>query len=171
MNKAPVVNLNDVDKVTIGNGANFAANVARLGPLLGMKDLGCSLVELEPGQKGWPYHLHYGIEELFVVIEGEGSLRYNDEMSPIRSGDVIFAPTGDGTAHQIINSSDAPLRYLALSTMVSPEVCYYPDSGKYGSYSFSDPENVKAFMAHEADAREYYDGEWGEDDEYRPDNT
>ena len=47
---------------------------------------------------GWPFHLHYGQEELFVVLAGEGTLRYDDSETPIRTGDVIFAPTGDGSA-------------------------------------------------------------------------
>ena len=44
---------------------------------------------------------------------------------------VVFTPTGPGTAHQIINTSDAPLTYLALSTKRSPDACYYPDSDKW----------------------------------------
>ena len=38
---------------------------------------------------------------------------------------------GPETAHQIINTGDVELRYLAVSTQESPEVCMYPDSGKY----------------------------------------
>ncbi len=34
--------------------------------------------------------------------------------------------------HQLVNRSPAPLRFLALSTMIEPEVAVYPDSGKIG---------------------------------------
>ena len=34
------------------------------------------------------------------------------------------------TAHQIVNTGTAELKYLAVSTMEGPEVCEYPDAGK-----------------------------------------
>jgi uncharacterized cupin superfamily protein len=58
-------------------------------------------------------------------------LRVAGEMLPIRSGDVIFIPPGPEYPHQIINTSDAPLKYLSIGTRETPEVCQYPDSGKY----------------------------------------
>lgn len=36
------------------------------------------------------------------------------------------------TAHQIVNTSTAELKYLAVSTRLSPEIAEYPDSGKVG---------------------------------------
>ncbi len=45
---------------------------------------------------------------------------------------MIACPAGGPeTAHQIINIGDAELRYLAISTMRSPELVEYPDSGKF----------------------------------------
>ena len=159
MSRLPIANLDSLEKEPIGDGAVFKANIARLTPMLGMKDLGCTLVELEPGQKAWPFHLHYGIEELFVVIEGQGSIRYGDQTHAIRTGDVISTPTGENTAHQIVNSSDQMLRYLAVSTQKYPETCYYPDSGKYGSFSIKDKQPETVFIAHESHAVAYLDGE------------
>ncbi|WP_444994864.1 cupin domain-containing protein [Aliikangiella sp. IMCC44359] len=157
--KLRIENINTIEKNPVGNHKNFSANVGRFGQLFNMKDMSCSVVELKPGNKAWPYHLHYGLEELFIILQGEGSIRYDDEMHPIKSGDVIFTPPGEGTAHQIINTSKSDLQYLALSTMKSPEVCYYPDSGKYGSYVFNSDSPVKTFIAHESNAAEYFEGE------------
>jgi uncharacterized cupin superfamily protein len=127
-----------------------------------MKGLGCNVIDLEAGNKAWPYHLHYGHEELFVVIKGSGSIRFDGELHPIKTGDVIYTPPGDGTAHQIINTSNESLQYLALSTKQSPETCFYPDSGKYGSY-FSKGESTDgergAFIAHESSQMNYFEGE------------
>jgi uncharacterized cupin superfamily protein len=53
------------------------------------------------------------------------------QMLPVRAGDVIFIPPGPDYPHQLINSSDAPRKYLSVSTRDSPEICVYPDSGKY----------------------------------------
>jgi uncharacterized cupin superfamily protein len=54
-------------------------------------------------------------------------------MLPITSGDVIFIPPGPAYPHQIINTSDAPLTYLSISTRETPELVEYPDSGKYAA--------------------------------------
>jgi uncharacterized cupin superfamily protein len=96
--------------------------------MLGTEKLGCSLVVVPPGKKAWPYHRQHANEELFVILAGEGTLRHEGERHPIRAGDVISSRTG--TAHQIINTSAAELRYLAISTMHHPEIAEYPDSGK-----------------------------------------
>ena len=132
--KAPIINLADLPLEAYGKGGHFAAMLGRAGAALGTRQIGCTVVVLEPGKRAWPYHLHYAEEELFVVLEGEGTLRYDDEEFPIRSGDIVLTPPGPGTAHQIINTSETKLRYLALSGKRRPEVCYYPDSGKYGAY-------------------------------------
>lgn len=157
--KLPIVHLGKVEKTEFGHGDDFGAHLCRVGELLGMKNMGCTLVELEPGKRAWPYHLHYGMEEMFIILEGNGSIRYDGEQHEIKTGDIIYTPTGDGTAHQIINTSDAGLRYLALSSIQSPEMCYYPDSGKYGCYSFDSEDGRKAFIAHESSMKEYWDGE------------
>ncbi|HEY2624204.1 MAG TPA: cupin, partial [Dyella sp.] len=41
-------------------------------------------------------------------------------------------PGGPEHAHQIINTGTVELRYLAVSTKQTPEICEYPDTGKYG---------------------------------------
>lgn len=43
-------------------------------------------------------------------------------MLPVRAGDVIFIPAGPEYPHQIINTSEAPLKYLSISTMEAPEI-------------------------------------------------
>jgi uncharacterized cupin superfamily protein len=69
---------------------------------------------------------------MFIVVEGRGESRIGAQRFPVRQGDVIACPAGgQETAHQIINTSDAELRYLAISTKLSPEVAEFPDSGKF----------------------------------------
>ena len=155
--KPPIVNVDDLDLEEHGQGDEFQALLGPLRDKLGMKQIGCTVVELDPGKRAWPYHLHYGQEELFVILEGEGSIRYDGEQHRIRAGDVIFTPTGPGTAHQIVNTSDARLRYLALSSTAVPEVCYYPDSDKFGSYFGEQAGDT--FIGRGADAAGYWDGE------------
>jgi uncharacterized cupin superfamily protein len=120
----PIANLGDVPLESRGNGQGFMADVGQIGPLIGAQKLGCSLVVVPPGKKAWPYHLQHANEEMFVILEGCGTLRHDGERYPIRAGDVIASPTGQ--PHQILNTSDAELRYLAISTMIEPDIAEYP---------------------------------------------
>jgi uncharacterized cupin superfamily protein len=97
--------------------------------------LGAGFDILAPGMRVCPYHYHLAQEEMFIVIEGEGTLRVAGQMLPIRAGDVIFIPPGPEYPHQIINTSDVPMKYLSISTQERPELCYYPDSDKLNAYA------------------------------------
>ncbi len=155
----PKIHIDSVERMTIGNGEKFAASFGSIGAQLGIAKMGCTVVELDPGKRAWPHHLHYGQEELFIVLEGEGTLRYDDGEYDIRQGEIFFAGTGPGTAHQIVNTSNSKLKYLAFSSMDNPEVCYYPYSKKYGAYSWRSDDKGVRFLAHEDSAINYFDGE------------
>ena len=130
-----VVNVDDVALERFEQGGRFASDGARLGPLVGAKDLGYSYDVVPPGKCACPFHSHRAEEEMFFVVRGEGTLRYGGDTRKIRAGDVICCPTGGPeTAHQIVNDSDAPLSYLSVSTRMPAEVCEYPDSGKVGAF-------------------------------------
>ena len=50
----------------------------------------------------------------------------------MRAGDICSAVAGDAsTAHQLINTGTVALRYFAISTRNDPDICEYPDSGKF----------------------------------------
>ncbi len=109
----------------------YDTNCARLGRGTAARGLGMSIDIVAPGMRGCPYHLHHAQEEAFVILEGHGTLRVAGEMLALKAGDVAFLPAGPDYPHQIINTSDAPLKYLSISTMTRPEIVEYPDSGKY----------------------------------------
>ena len=68
---------------------------------------------------------------MFFILEGEGELRFGDKHYPLRPNDIIACPPGGPeVAHQIVNTGQTTMRYLALSTRCDIEVCEYPDSGK-----------------------------------------
>jgi len=101
--------------------------------------LGCSLYELPPGEKSWPFHYHTGNEEAMYVLSGTGRLRTDAGTDPVESGDYVVFPVGEAGGHRVVNDGDDTLRYLALSTMNDPDVTVYPDSGKIGVYAGSPP--------------------------------
>ena len=97
--------------------------------------LGAGFDILAPGKIGCPYHYHLAQEEMFVILEGEGTLRVAGERVPVRAGDVIVIPPGPEYPHQLINSGSVPMKYLSISTQEQPEICYYPDSDKLGAFA------------------------------------
>jgi len=111
----------------------------QLSGAAGGEDLGCSLYELPPGGKAWPFHWHTGNAEALYVLAGEGHLRTEGGEHRLRPGDYAALPTGEGGAHRVVNDRDAPLRYLMMSTMRAPDVTVYPDSDKIGVYGDSPP--------------------------------
>ncbi|PTT96097.1 cupin [Pseudomonas sp. HMWF031] len=145
--------------------SRYQQRLARVGQQLGAQKLGYRLYVLEPGMRGSPFHSHRVNEEMFYVVAGEGQIRLGAERFPIRAGDVIACPPGGPeAAHQIINTSSAELRYLAVSTQQSPEICEYPDSGKYAvmdDFNVDAMGNVSGFVAvaRQADGVDYWDGE------------
>ncbi|MBI2486139.1 MAG: cupin domain-containing protein [Deltaproteobacteria bacterium] len=76
---------------------------------------------------------------MFFILEGTGTLRYADKYYPVKPGDVICCPPGPEAPHQLVNTSDKELKYLAVSTMEEPEVAEYPDTGKVGVMAGSPP--------------------------------
>lgn len=128
-------NFDRVDKQLERRDPLYETLCARLAVGTAATKLGASIDILPPGKRGCPYHYHHAQEELFVVLEGQGTLRVAGEMLAIAAGDVVFIPPGPQYPHQIINTSAAPMKYLSISTRETPEICVYPDSGKYSAWS------------------------------------
>lgn len=134
----------------------FSWKRLRLGARLGGEKLGASLFELPPGQRSFPYHLHHANEELLIVVDGELTLRRPGGEEELRGGDTALFATGPDGAHQLINRSDRPARFLMVSTMLQPEVLEYPDSNKVGFMVGAPPGKgdqggLKAFLRRDAE--------------------
>lgn len=133
----PVVNLDEVlanpefsDRNT--PGGEFEATLGFVGRALQSKKLGATVTVVPAGKKAWPRHYHYANDEMFVVLEGQGTLHYGDETFALRAGDVVNIEAGTEIPFQIANTSDGDLKYLAISTLLHPDVFVYPDSDKIG---------------------------------------
>jgi uncharacterized cupin superfamily protein len=162
--KPRIVNLENVSNVKRSHGEGFECAIAPVGGQLESRKLGFNVTTIPPGKKAFPYHAHRANEEMFFILEGEGSIRLAGETHRICKGDFISMPPGRDSAHQIINDSKAPLRYLAVSTMEIPEVVEYPDSGKLGVTAGSPaartpaPDSIRHF-AMLKDGVDYWEGE------------
>jgi uncharacterized cupin superfamily protein len=118
--------------------------------------LGMSVVELLPGETQTPYHFHHGNEELLLVLRGNPTLRTPSGEQELRPGDFVFFPQGPAGAHQMLNRTDVPARYVVADSKASPEIVEYPDSGKIAAMS----RETQHWSVHRlADAADYFDGE------------
>ncbi len=159
----PIINIDELEFTTFGKGDRFEAARGPVAPLIGAEKLGYAVIRLKPGKRAWPYHSHHVIEEMFYVVSGTGTLRHAGEEFPVRQGDFICSPADPEQPHQIINTSDDELVYIALSNELQTDVMLYPDSGKYGVWH-GDARNPKApgtfkLFARREHAVDYWDGE------------
>ena len=158
----PFINLDEVVFNDIEDNGFYTSKRAQFSAGIGARDLGYNLTELPPGKAQCPFHAHRAEEEMFLILEGEGELRYGEQRYTLRRHDVIACPTGDAsTAHQIINTGSTPMRYLALSKLSPLEICEYPDSDKIGVHADAPAPGLHKVYRAEATV-DYYDREAGE---------
>lgn len=152
-------NFNDASPEREVRDPLYEGLAARLAPGTAAQKLGASIDTVPPGKRSCPYHFHHAQEEMFVVLEGSGTLRVAGEMLPLRTGDVVFIPAGPEYPHQIINTSTEMLKYLSISTRESPEICEYPDSGKYLAMARSNDGPGFDAIQRANTSIDYWDGE------------
>ena len=64
---------------------------------------------LPAGGSTTPHH-HLRTEEIYYILEGQGSMRIGQEVQPVGPGDAIAIPPG--VFHQITNIGPCVLRFL-----------------------------------------------------------
>ena len=142
----------------------FASRMALVSAKIGARLLGYNITAVPPGMRAFPLHNHHVNEEMFFILSGSGELRVGEERHPLRAGDFIANPPGGPeVAHQIINTGKEELRYLAVSTLLTPEVVEYPDSGKFAvMLREKQPDGSMRVLRHidkEGTGLDYWDGE------------
>jgi uncharacterized cupin superfamily protein len=125
---ASIVNVDEAE-ARVGDRERHRGTWRRLAAPAGARRTGLNHVALEPGQMGAPPHCHSAEEELFVVLEGGGSLLLGDEEHPVRPHDVVARPAGTGVAHAF-TAGDEGLAFLAYGTREPNDISYYARSNK-----------------------------------------
>lgn len=154
MESRPLINLDELELSEQERGELYRERYGPISDKIGARKLGYSLSIVPPGKRICPYHNHHVQEEMFLVLEGTGTLRFGGREYPLRANDVIACPPGGReVAHQIINTGSTDLKVFCLSTTERPDVCEYPDSDKVGVFG----EFRKLFKAEHA--VDYWEGE------------
>ena len=130
-----IVNLDDVE-------GDYGGISKRLGGTAGAKQTGLNWVALPPNEEGAPPHCHSAEEELFVVLDGEGTLELwpgpkpgaplptePDETHAVGRGHIVSRPAATRISH-CFRAGDQGLTYLAYGTKEPNDICYYPRSNK-----------------------------------------
>jgi uncharacterized cupin superfamily protein len=136
----------------------FECSRARLGRQAGSEKLGLSLWELPPSQAAYPYHFHLAEEEIVVLLRGRPSLRSPNGWRDMEEGEVVRFGVGEEGAHQIVNRSDEPISFLAISNQ-QPDIVVRPDSNSVGMFERRPEGGGLNRHFRNEDAVGYFDGE------------
>lgn len=161
----PVMNIADVPLREMAHGEDFAAMIGSFGAMID-SGIGVMLHVVEPGKRAFPFHVHHVTQELFFILEGEGTYRFGAESYPVKAGDLCAAPAGGADkAHQIINTGTTTLKYLGFSANPGrSDVVEYPDSGKFAvssRFDWSKPDGGGGirYVGRQANSLDYWEGE------------
>lgn len=125
------INLDEIEPEVFSDvGGKYGGTVYEAGFPIGARKLGYNFVTMKPGQRICPMHAHLLEEEMFLVWDGEPTIRTPRGDYACRKGDVICFPVGDAGTHQLLNASAAPCTVFLLGNAEPNEVAYYPDSDK-----------------------------------------
>jgi uncharacterized cupin superfamily protein len=116
---------------------------------LGGHPFDLELSKLAPGECGCPFHRHTTQWEMFVILDGSGTVRTADGPVAVNPDDVLLHAPGE--AHQLTNTGNRELVFFLIADNPPLDVWHYPDTGKWGH---SSPRKI--FHATDLD---YWDGE------------
>jgi len=134
-----IVNVDDVPVREVRRGS-VASDWRDLGRVAGSERTGLKHVTVLPGMLSVAPHCHGAEEDIFVVLEGEGTL----ELTPspeapddavetsehaVRRGSTVARRPGTRVAHTF-RAGAGGLTLLAYGTREPSDVCYYPRSNK-----------------------------------------
>jgi uncharacterized cupin superfamily protein len=127
---ATIVNVDDVEP-TVFQRERVDARARFLGRALGARRTALNLTTLAPGSESAQPHCHSAIEELFVVLDGDGVLLLgaDEEEHPVTAGSLVSRPAGTGVAHSF-RAGEQGLTMLMYSDRDPNDMCFYPRSGK-----------------------------------------
>jgi uncharacterized cupin superfamily protein len=132
---ANIVHLDDVETGSLG-GETWK----ELASTAGSQASGLHWSRLDPGATGPPPHCHSEEEEVFVILEGDGTLELwpapvaekrgvQREDVAVRAGHVVARPPATRVGHAF-RAGPSGMTMLVYGTRRPNDICYYPRSRK-----------------------------------------
>jgi len=137
----------------VGEPAERPKNIVNVGDLeqerwidladaAGSVKSGLNVVTAGPNKLPAPAHCHSAEEEIFVVLEGDGTLElvpsprardrgHEEEHVPIRAGHVVARPAGTQISHAF-RGGESGMKVLMYGWRDTNDITYYPRSNKIG---------------------------------------
>jgi uncharacterized cupin superfamily protein len=125
-----------------GLAGDYGGIVKHPGKDGGARSTGLNWVALPANERGAPPHCHSADEEVFVVLDGEGTLELwaspdpenqrptePSEMHVLRAGHIVARPPATRVSHSLLAGPNG-LTYLAYGTREPNDMCWYPRSNK-----------------------------------------
>jgi uncharacterized cupin superfamily protein len=97
----------------------------QLGDFFGVKNFGVNLTTLAPNSQSALLHRHCKQDEFIFVLEGEPTLVTDEGETPLKPGMCAGFPA-KGVAHQLVNRTDQPVRYLEIGDRTPDDEASYP---------------------------------------------
>jgi uncharacterized cupin superfamily protein len=117
------------------NRAGVDRAVVHIGRRAGAQISGLTHFHVAAGALANVPHCHAAEEELFVVLDGSGTLELLDAhaatagSAPLTAGSVVSRPAGSGVSHSI-RAGEGGLKMLGYSDIHPGDACFYPRSQK-----------------------------------------
>ena len=161
----PVMNIADVPLRDNEHGDTFEAKIGSFGRMIGSTGIGVMLHVVEPGKKAFPFHAHHMTQELFVILEGEGTYRFGaGELSGQggrRARGADRRRRGRPPDHQHRQQDAEISRHLGEPGRHG-DVVEYPDSGKFAvtsRYDWATGKGGVRYIGRTENSLDYWDGE------------
>ena len=122
--KSEIDKMSGVDKHHYLN-PNAKRNQKSLSELVGLEELGVSIIEVAPFCDSTELHVHAFEEECIYILDGQGTATIGEQVTQVSSGDFIGYRT-NGKAHKLTNTSDKPMKIMVVGQRSKHDVCDYP---------------------------------------------
>src|SRR5919198_3336060 len=141
----------------------FGATIRNVGVALGSRNTGMRHATIAPGRLNAPPHTHNAEEEMFVVLDGNGTLvlydldgTVTDELA-LRAGHVVARPAATGVAHTF-RGGERGMTVLSYGERKGEDVAFYPRSSKLAFRGFSGG-GVLGGIVVKVERADFWDGE------------
>jgi quercetin dioxygenase-like cupin family protein len=99
-----IINLTDINGTTFPTGRKTRVMIGATSPITA-DNFVMGYVEIEPNGSV-PMHSHEQ-EEVYFIVQGEGTIQINNETETIQEGSAVYIPSF--TKHELINTSNVKM--------------------------------------------------------------